>query len=421
KRSIERFSLNLEVTNIFNDIFGIETHYLDITENHNEALFFVRIQELIKSIIKNPSTKNYTKITVERMVHTLKDKIKSFEETSQTLERCIALLGDIEQDKSITISRYTLVNSWGLQNILAQKLMNFWENRIYIEDIEDEEIPILENDALLKYKKCMKLKLEPNLINFLTLGFNFQESKKILSILKKIGKIDTISYHLPSTDYKTYDNLQDMVIISKGRTIYIRSRTSTHDQVTMFSGLIQTIEIVRNNYMSDKTAGIQDWFQFEKVDFLDFGNLHAILGNGDNENKVILRFRERPQKLYIEKTTAFIKEFEKIFAEILTNRIINVKEIRPEITKLFYIHFNPFPQKAAFDKIVGLIDKEIEKSEKWDSLTDIEKDVVELILKSHNLKINAILSNFAEKNLNNISESDILQIVFDLINEKILG
>jgi hypothetical protein len=284
-----------------------------------------------------------------------------------------------------------------------------------LEDIYDEERELLEKDALEKINKCRKLNLEPNFVIFLMLGYDFNESKKALAVLAQKEILKSIAYHIPSQEYKIYDNLQDLVVISKGRTIYTLTTAKNSDDVTLFSGLIQTIEIVRNKYMSDK-IGLKDLIKIGDVDILEFGNLYAVIGTGKNELKVILRFKERPQEIYIEKTKSFIMELEKNMLDKLEDRLIDLSTTRPEIDQLYYQFYNPFPQKASFDQVIK-VDPEF-NTNRFEQLSNLEKIMIGIIQGQNGLTIGEILSEV--KKSTNISESDLLQLIFDLLKEKIL-
>jgi hypothetical protein len=195
----------------------------------------------------------------------------------------------------------------------------------------------------------------------------------------------------------------------------MRTTARNTDDVTLFSGLIQTIEIVRDKYMSDK-SGLRDLIKIGDVDSLEFGNLYAIIGTGKNELKVILRFKERPQEIYIEKTKAFFTEFEKTLAVKMEERLIDLGVLKPEIDQLYYQFYNPFPQKASFDQVIK-VDPDVKESQ-FDELSNVEKIMVGIIRGQNGLTVGGILSEV--KKSTSIGESDLLQLIFDLLKEKIL-
>jgi hypothetical protein len=280
---------------------------------------------------------------------------------------------------------------------------------------------LLENDSILKFEKCSQLNLDLNLCNLLALGYDLSESKIALTILKEQKMINSISYHIPPKYYEIYDNLQDLIIISSGRTIYIRTGDPNHDQATLFSGLIQTIEIIRDRYMSSKieNSGKRNWFEVSPVDFLDFGTLHAIIGNGKNDLKVILRFKKRPQATYIEKTEEFLSEFEKKFEFLSEKRIIDLDKIRPEIDKMFFEFYSPFPKKISMNKTIRVNPGYSDISDNF-SITNIEKHIIETVNQYNGISIKEILTHLSEESSFYFSESDIFQVIFDLLGEKIL-
>ncbi|MBD3350720.1 MAG: hypothetical protein GF364_04450, partial [Candidatus Lokiarchaeota archaeon] len=333
---LNQFFFNINITKAFGDIFDIPTLHTNIFEDDNDALFFVRIKELLRYIDEH-TNHVYNTITIERMISTLRDRISDIQTNKPAFEDGISVLGEYEHEQNIRITRHSLVAKWGLRNYEAKKIINFWEKIPNLEHIYEEERVLIESDAKNKLRRCIQLQIAPNLVNFLILGYDFYESKKALTILQDLDALKSITFHIPSIEYKIYDNLKDFVVISRGRTVYLRSATSTHDDITMFSGLIQTIEIVRNKYMGEKSR-LKRWLQINDVDCLNFGNLHAIIGNDKNDLKVIIRFEEQPQQLYIDKTKEFLTEFKKMLADKMNERVIDLKKIRPEIDQLYYIH-----------------------------------------------------------------------------------
>jgi hypothetical protein len=180
---------------------------------------------------------------------------------------------------------------------------------------------------------------------------------------------------------------------------------------------MQTMEIVRDKYMKSGINRTQ-FLQFNDVDYLDFGNLHAVLGTGISGVKVILRFKKHPEKIYIQKTQKFIQIIEDQFKNILEQRVIDLDLIRPSIDKLFYRYFNPFPEDIPYDRIFTQ-SEEIYK-EKKNSLTKLEDQIVTLVRKESQLTINQIITHISTTNDGYISESDVLSRVLDLIEEEIL-
>jgi hypothetical protein len=177
------------------------------------------------------------------------------------------------------------------------------------------------------------------------------------------------------------------------------------------------MEIVRDKYMKSGTNGTQ-FLQFNDVDYLDFGNLHAVLGTGISGVKVILRFKKHPEKIYIQKTQKFIQIIEDQFKNILEQRVIDLDQVRPSIDKLFYRYFNPFPEDIPYDRIFTQSEEIYE--EKKNSLTKLEDEIVSLVRKQSHLTIYQIITHISKTNDGYISESDVLSRVLDLIEEEIL-
>jgi hypothetical protein len=415
RRDLTKFFYNLELKKTFNKVFGINSFYFDINEEKNESTFFRRLPELLESA-KTWHSKEYTPITIDRMINKLLIKVEGLNEKKFGIEQGIHLLAEFEQQNKITITRHSLELIWGLNNSESNTIMEFWENRINLDDLPKEELDILTHESNTQINNCIQYNFEPNLVNLLALGNSIVDSKKILAILKKNQQIETISYHNPSLEYEIYDNLQDLIILHNGRHLYTRTKSDTNE-ITIFSGLMQTMEIVRDKYMKSGTNGTQ-FLQFNDVDYLDFGNLHAVLGTGISGVKVILRFKKHPEKIYIQKTQKFIQIIEDQFKNILEQRVIDLDQVRPSIDKLFYRYFNPFPEDIPYDRIFTQSEEIYE--EKKNSLTKLEDEIVSLVRKQSHLTIYQIITHISKTNDGYISESDVLSRVLDLIEEEIL-
>ncbi len=415
RRNISKFFYNLDLKKNFNKVFGINTFYFDINETENEATFFRRLPDLLEST-KTWHSKEYTPITIDRMITKLLVKLQEMNKKEYSMEEGIHLLADFEHLNKITITRHSLELIWGLNNSESKSIIELWEKRINLDDLPKEELDILTQESNTQIKKCIQYHFEPNLVNLLALGNSIIDSKKILAILKKNHQIESISYHNPTLEYETYDNLQDLIILHIGRHLYTRTNSETNE-ITIFSGLMQTMEIVRDKYMKGGVNNNQ-FLQFNDVDYLDFGNLHAVLGTGASGVKVILRFKKHPEKIYIEKTQNFIQIIEDQFKNILDERVIDLDQIKPRFDKLFYKYFNPFPEDIPYDRIFTL-SEEIYKKKKV-TLTKLENEIVTLIHEESQMTISRILNQISTNHDGYISESDILSRVLDLIEEKIL-
>ncbi|TFG25949.1 MAG: hypothetical protein EU533_00290 [Promethearchaeota archaeon] len=415
RRDLNKFFYNLQLKKTFSKVFGVNSFYFDINEDKNEATLFRRLPELLEST-KTWVSKEYTPLTIDRMITKLLTKLHEITDYKFDIEHGIHLLTEFEHLNKITITRHSLELIWGLNNTESKSIMEFWENRINLDDLPKEELDILTQESNTQIDNCFRYNFEPNLVNLLALGNSIVDSKKILAILKKNHQIESISYHNPTLEYQTYDNLQDLIILHNGRHLYTRTKSETNE-IAIFSGLMQTMEIVRDKYMKSGINGTQ-FLQFNDVDYLDFGNLHAVLGTGVSGVKVILRFKKHPEKIYIQKTQKFIQIIEDQFKNILEQRVIDLDRIKPSMDKLFYRYFNPFPEDIPYDRIFTLSEENY--SDKKKSLTKLEDQIVALIRKKSQMTINQIITHISDKNDGYISESDVLSRVLDLIEENIL-
>ena len=415
RRDINKFFYNLQLKKTFNKVFGINSFYFDINEDKNEATFFRRLPELLEST-KTWYSKEYTPLTIDRMINKLLTKLQEMNEGKFDTEHGIHLLTEFEHLNKITITRHSLELIWGLNNIESKKIIEYWENRINLDDLPKEELDILTQESNTQINNCIQYNFEPNLVNLLALGNSLVDSKKILAVLKKNQQIECISYHNPTLEYETNDNLQDLIILHNGRHLYTRTKSETNE-ITIFSGLMQTMEIVRDKYMKSGIKGAQ-FLQFNDVDYLDFGNLHAVLGTGVSGVKVIIRFKKHPEKIYIQKTQKFIQIIEDQFKNILEQRVIDLDRIKPNMDKLFYRYFNPFPEDIPYDRIFTLSEETYKEKKK--SLTKLEDQIVTLVRKESQMTINQIITQISKKSDGYVSESDVLSRVLDLIEETIL-
>ncbi len=414
RRDISKFFFNIHLKKKFNKVFGIHTSYFDVNETENEATFFRRLPELLESS-KTWTPKEYTPITIDRMISKLQGQLQEMDEKNYNLEKGIDLLAEFEHLDKTTITRHSLELIWGLNNYESKSIMEYWEKRINLDDLPKEEMDILTQESNEQINKCLQMHFEPNLVNLLALGNSIEDSKKILAVLKRNHQIPSISYHNPTSEYVTYDNLQDLIILHMGRHLYTRTKSETNE-ITIFSGLMQTMEIVRDKYMRGKDKS--QFLQFQDVDYLDFGNLHAVLGTGKSGVKVILRFNKHPENIYIQKTKEFIQIIEEKFQDVLQERVIDLDGIRPEIDKLFYHYFNPFPADIPYDRIFTLAQKKF--TQKNDTFTHLEEKIASLVKDESQMTINQMLTTISKENDGYISESDILSRVLDLISEGIL-
>jgi hypothetical protein len=125
-KNITKFFFNLEVTKLYEEIFQVPTSYLNIIEDENDALFFLKFVELLE-FSKEYISKEMSIIVLERMLNNLKDRLEDLKSNPPTIERGICLLGEIERIKKVRISRLSLVNQWGLKNEDAKYIIDLWE------------------------------------------------------------------------------------------------------------------------------------------------------------------------------------------------------------------------------------------------------------------------------------------------------
>ncbi|MHA1340878.1 MAG: hypothetical protein ACTSRZ_12850 [Promethearchaeota archaeon] len=414
------FYRGIEFTKTLNEIFGCKTLFMDLVENEesNYNNIFSRLIDLL-ALVKENHKSQLSPLFINKMIQKLRVFLIHLEDKIYTNEEKIYLLGSYENILKIRITRRLLNKKWGLRNKCSKEIMDKWEEIPEFTISNEDQKNELLYKAQEKLRKCEQMNLNLNLINLLLLGESLENSKKYLKVLVDSGIIKSVACHIISMEYKVFDNLQDLIILHKGRTIYIRSSRTSDDEVNLFIGLIQTIEIVRNNYLSDKKE-LKRFIKVSNVEFLDFGDLHALIGNTEGRSggniKIILRFREHPQQIYIDKTKKFLNELELNLPKSLNESLVDLNEIKPFIDKLYYKYFNPFPEKASFDKEFSVSDVVDEKIKK--SLTNLENLILNEVKSNKKMFINHILLQIQNKY--KIAKSDVLQIIFDLIEENYL-
>jgi len=425
KWSIDNFFRGLEFSKIIFETFECKTLYRDLNEE-NKKLIFSSLLDLIK-LIKESQKINIPTILINKMLQKLKMDLIHLENKNYNDEEKIFLLGCLENIFKIRITRYLLSYKWGLENKFSKNIIDQWEFFPELIFTNEEEKNDILYKAQEKLKKCQLMDLNFNLINLLILKEKLDFSKKYISILVSSGIVKAIASHIYSNEYIIYDNLQDIIVIFKGQTIYIQTSAKSDEELNLFIGLIQTIEIVRDNYLSDRKE-FKKVFKVRDVEILEFGELHAIIGNiyiheGEiNSNlKVILRLKEHPQDLYIEKTRKFLFELMYLVPKIIKNNtLIDLNEVKPYIDELYNRFFNPFPEKISFKKNLSVSNKylDLESSLEELELTKLEKLILKEIKELKSTNINQILLHIQNKY--KIAKSDILNIIFDLIEEDYL-
>ena len=129
EEKLGRLYFNLEIVRALEVVFGIEVYFLNVREKKNERLLFPMLYRML-DVCSDSVPRQVSSIAVERMIQNYRDKIMDFKRNLPDIDDCIQVLGDLEQDNGIRLSRYTMVNKWGLSNEVARKLMNYWEDPV---------------------------------------------------------------------------------------------------------------------------------------------------------------------------------------------------------------------------------------------------------------------------------------------------
>ena len=83
---------------------------------------------------------------------------------------------------------------------------------------------------------------------------------------------------------------------------------------------------------------------------------------------------------------------------------------------MFFEFYSPFPKKFSMNKTIRVNPAYSNTT----SITDMEKRIIKTVNQYNGISIKEILSHISEESSFYFSESDIFQVIFDLLGEKIL-
>jgi len=399
--------------------------YFEIEEQNTEKSFLRKLKDFTNRLsIKYGETykiKKYSTITLERLFKDLEELIEQLNGSlSQNLnfDNLIKNLTNIELKMKTPITRRFLIEQFGSNKKVAKKIMNRWESRPGMEQLNDEFQNSVRQYASDLLKHCYESNTKPTYVHLVSEGYKLTLIQPILRYLQEQDKISSVSSHLISEDFWEFKNIEEVIIRHEGRVLYVKSSNNL-DHTLMFSDMIYTLESIRNEYLLKTEKREID--REEHVEFLEFGNLRALIGYGKRGVKIILRLNQNPrnkEKLK-HRCMEFLTDYEKQINLTPAKEAKTQKKIKNKSAKIYYQHFNPFPETINVFRKIKINKKRLKEEEQH--LCNIEKKIIEVLRSFKELSIEELIKQVFEKNSRLYSNSDIIAYLLDLLmKDKIL-
>ncbi len=422
-------------------ILKTECQSVEIEEDKNEPLIVVKLKQILDKIDPAKIYREEHTLIVENKVKELKESFLKILAMNLTPEDKIKIGYKIEERKKIALTKSYLIEHYGWNEQIVLDFINMWEFRLSEEDkkaIDDlieksENVPENNNDTTTfdtkfirmcenAMEKIATLRSEYSLNSLLQLGYDLQQSKKMLYYLNKSNKIQNISYHRESADYENFKNIFYFIVLYKYQHFY--SKSLDENKCLLFSGLIQSIESIKDNFLKESNEYSPPTERF-LVEYLQFGEKFLVLvGNSRDELKVIIRFRKKPTDVsyWEKKIKSFMMDYiNEVPLESQTKGEEYYKTVRKTSEKIFYRHFNPFQFKLDNLLPIKLLKEEIA----YEQFTQREQMVIKYLLSNrldpNRMLIENIINGIADQYKFEISRSDIIIILSELIKQEIIG
>jgi hypothetical protein len=414
---LKLFLLQKEIRNLTQ----MPLHYFELTENNTEPLLLTQMKLFIEKITQkfgeHSKITRYSSIILENIIKDIIGQIKHIKDQEYSFDDLIGDLVEFEVKKGEPITRRYLEQHFGCNPEISTKLTNIWNHRPSLNDISENALTQLQKEAEEMWTSCIEANSILNYVELVKEGYSSTAVQYVLRYLFETGKLTTISHHIESEEYIEFRNIREVVVLYEGRTLFVKTTNPNPDQTLQFSNMIQAIEMVRNEYISK--SGGKDVKPSSLIEFLEFGDLFAIIGNGNKGVKLILRLNNRPHRegIFKHRVKNFLVAYENQVSLNATNDLQEQRKIRELSEKAFYRNFNPFPLNVDVFQLLS-INGSSEFEMKF--LSEIEIQIVEVLQE----KGSAMLEDLVDKvtKLNNflISRSDILQYILDLRKDKII-
>jgi len=400
-------------------LIQLPVFYLEMTANQNERVFLSRLPTIIHSLREKygevSTIKKYSSIAAEELCKSIESFFPSLSEISPDITELLTELATYELHIKRPITRRYLVEFFGTLPEVAKQILDDWETRVSLQEILPEKMQKIEKKAMEVGNACEIANENPNFITLISMGFDPIDIKYVLQYMFENKRIPSISMHIESEDYAEYQNIRDVIVLHEGRTLYVKTTGENSDNTQLFSGMIQAIEMIRDEYLS-KVEGPQK-NEVKSVEGLEFGDLNAYIGRGKKDVKLILRLNTRPKKdvTFQKRVKGFLTNFEsQVPLETLTE-LADQRKIRESADHIFNQNFNPCPLSYDVYKPLTLAPEINDKGK-----TNIEQKIIEVLRTSGSLLLEQLIEKTALSFQGIVSQSDLIIPIFDLIEDKII-
>jgi hypothetical protein len=415
-----RFLNLLRLPKFFEQMTQLPAYYLEITEKENEDLLLTRLRTILKEIREKfgefHAIKKYSTIGLEELFKAMDSYfIQMAEETDTDLLTYLSEIVLVEQKFARPISRRFLQTYFGCLPPVSKKVIDLWEERVSLLGVSEDKMALLEKQAKDMFHACNDLDQRLSYGSLIGMGFDAAEIRYVFRYMFEKQMIPGIAVHLESEEYSEYQNIRDVIVIYEGRTLFVKTTNQNADHTQLFSGMIQAIEMIRTEYIS-KVEGYTP-SQKDRVEGLEFGDLHAYLGHGNKNVELILRLNHRPyrESTFRKRVKNFLMMYEAEVKLEPTTDINEVRKIKDQSERLFYQNFNPFPISFNVFKplTIGVI-------QDFEGKTVIEQMIIQTLQNHPSLLLEDLVEKVHENFHGLVARSDLVLPIFDLIEDRLI-
>ncbi len=399
----EIFFKMVEISNVFKRIFENSVDLMHLHEGVNQKSFAGILGKLRKAMIKTQSKGKLPKLKIQGLLNEVKKRILQIERKTYSMEDKLALLMDLEQKIHKPLTKRFLIQRYGLKRDFVIDLLNNWE--IECLPAESTRSQVL-NDALAMHQKSVNAHLDPNYVNFASLGYTPTQIQQYIPLLKQNNTLEPklCAFHLPHKAYADYLNLKEFILLYKDEPRWNRRPTgSDEDKIVLFSALIQAIELLRNDFFQ-RFEDIEPSPRAD-LEILDFGPLKSVIGQSKGLLKIIARLKSPPSPQLLQRIRKFLGAIDKISP--------SSNQFNERLQRLFSETFNPFPiYVQVYDRY------HLEKFQLPERFTNLEQQIIENIKNKTGLTLLQLAQGI--NNAVQFGESDIITTIIELIRQGII-
>ncbi len=415
--------------------------YFEMEEKSTEHRFLKKLNSVCdKFRLKYGETykiQKHSTITLERLFHDIEElmgsmffpkmrqdtpiedkeqKEQKLSEFSSQIDEFIPIIAKYEIEKNQPITRKYLIHEYGAQKTVARNLLNYWEQRASIEAVPENLKDSVKDYAVDLLEYCKANDISPTYTHLVSNGYKLSLIQPILGYLLGQEKIRNVSSHLVSENFWEFENIQDVIVRYEGKVLYVKAKKDI-DRTLMFSDMVYTLESIRNEYLL-KTKDVE-LKKNDKVEFLEFGELHALIGIGKMGVKIILRLAQPPKnkKKLRERCEQFLNSYEENVQIEKHQDLEAQKTIKEESAKIFYKYFNPYPRSVDVFHTITLGKKS--KGNVYNKLCSIERGIFEVVEEHDRLNIEELIEKAYTKHRGAYAKNDIIAFVLDMLEENI--